>query len=1615
MSSVYFNLAGGSLTQDWTNVGLITANDDWANVPSIVGYLGDIDTAGAVTNVDPRTLTGANLGQVDVIANLTAVNNTSGGVGEFEITNPVVALQGSGTADAPSLVLYLDATGRTAIRFTANIRDIDNTTDNATQQVAVQYRTDPAGAWINVPSGYIADATTVSTATQVTPLDVTLPAGADNAATLQIRILTTNAGGNDEWVGIDDIVVSSSAITGPGGFSIADVPAVAEGNSGATPVTFTVTRANGSVGTTTVAWALAFDGGSGSADAADFSGATSGTLTFADGVTSQTLTVNVAGDTLAELTEGYRVVLSAPTGGATILDGSATGGITNDDAVPIAVAVNDVSVAEGNSGATSVSFTVTRSGDTAGAFTVNYATADGSAVAGSDYVATSGTLSFAAGELTKTVVVSVTPDTVFEQNETFSLNLSGATNNAVLTDPTGLATITNDDVAKIHDIQGSSYFSPVVASDGITAFNTRTSFTVTVQAVVTAIDADGQRQGFFITEENADWDASILTSEGIFVMTRNDTGAGVAVSGVAVGDLVTVTAFVTEYRGFTTSHNVTTLVSPTFTVDTPNQAIPTLLLDASQPIPNAILTGVTPDYFDISDDAGDSFDATNYALSFYETIEGMLVTVPSLVVSSVGATVSAGEPFFKAYSTVHANAGQINASGGYTVAGDPPLAPPNTATTLDDTRNGGRVLHDGDTNPDIFEVDFTGYGTVYPAATLPIANITLGDRFGDVTGIVEFDFTDLKLYATSVNPASIVDTSPIIETTTLVANSRALTVATFNVENLDPTDPMSKFQGLAAAIRDNLGLPDILSIEEIQDSNGAATGSVTIGGVTYGQADATLTWQMLVDAVNTAAGGAAVYQWVDQEPVYNAEGGEQSGSIRVGFLYNTLRVQLGDLAANAPIEERRKFTDRVGDGVRDAGDRISVSDDMVAGISTSDWANTRKSLLGQFTFNGNAVFVTANHLPAKGGSGEFWQFNQNLEMGQPANAGWAQRNAIAEDIYSVLNYIQTTQTGAKLVSGGDYNDFYFYRPLEAATGYVFADGTVRNDGAKLDNLTVSKLSEAERYTYLFDGRNQAIDHIITSQNLAAVANYDVVHINSGNPTPLSDHDPALAQFDFRSFGETLNGTAGAETLSGFGGDDILDGRGGANTLVGGIGDDIYYVDSLDDVVTELNGEGFDEVRTTLANYVLPSNVERLTLLGTAGNDTFTGTAAPNTYDISQGGADVINSGDSNDGVFAGAALDAGDQIDGGAGTDDQVAIRGAGYAQYTLGAGNLVNVETLVVLSGSELRYGGPGTDRFSYNLTSVDANVATGQQLVVNGNGLLLGENLTFNGSAESNGSFLFYGGRGTDTLTGGAGNDGFFFGNGGQFGAGDQLNGGAGAEDQLGLRGDYAAGLTFGATTIAGIETIVLLTVADTRFATGGTAFSYNLTLNNGNVAGGATLTINANSLQANETATVNGSAELDGALRLFGGAGNDSFIGGAGNDSFIGGAGADLFVGGLGADTLTGGAGNDSFAYRTTAQSTAASFDRITDFTTGDLIDLLSIDANTLVAGNDSFSFIGTAVFGGTGAASAGQLRATFDVGTSRWLIEGDTDGNGVADLSIQVTTTNGHVIVSGDFIL
>ncbi len=198
--------------QTWSNTTAINADNDWSNFIAINGYRGD----GLVTTpgVDPQTvLADGETTPINVIANQSNPNTLiPGGVAEFDgITNPTIALKGSDIASAPHLVIQLQKESCPDNKFISisyKLRDLDSTATNAVSPVALQYRVGTSGNYINVPSGYVADATNANSATKVTTVVTTLPHIPVSNVYVYIRILMTNAVGNDEWVGVDDINVA---------------------------------------------------------------------------------------------------------------------------------------------------------------------------------------------------------------------------------------------------------------------------------------------------------------------------------------------------------------------------------------------------------------------------------------------------------------------------------------------------------------------------------------------------------------------------------------------------------------------------------------------------------------------------------------------------------------------------------------------------------------------------------------------------------------------------------------------------------------------------------------------------------------------------------------------------------------------------------------------------------------------------------------------------------------------------------------------------------------------------------------------------------------------------------------------------------------------------------------------------------------------------------------------------------------------------------------------------------------------------------------------------------------------------------------------------------------
>jgi len=252
-----------------------------------------------------------------------------------------------------------------------------------------------------------------------------------------------------------------------------------EGNGGGTTsFTFKVSLDQAAVTAQTVDWSVAGSGGP-PADAADFGNALpSGTVSFFAGQTSATITVTVTGDAAVEADEGFAVTLSAPSSGLVIAAATASGTIRNDDA-SVSIAALAADKMEGQSGTTTLTFTVTLSGDTTIAHSVNYAVVGSGANTAypEDFAGgalPSGTLTFDVGETSKTVTVVVAGDTAVEPDETFAVTLSAPSTGLAIGTATAVGTIRNDDAGvSIAGLAADQAEGQV----GVTAFTFRLTLT----------------------------------------------------------------------------------------------------------------------------------------------------------------------------------------------------------------------------------------------------------------------------------------------------------------------------------------------------------------------------------------------------------------------------------------------------------------------------------------------------------------------------------------------------------------------------------------------------------------------------------------------------------------------------------------------------------------------------------------------------------------------------------------------------------------------------------------------------------------------------------------------------------------------------------------------------------------------------------------------------------------------------------------------------------------------------------------------------------------------------------------------------------------------------------
>ncbi len=409
-------------TQNWSNAGLITVNDDWASVPGIIGYRGD--ALSSIIPTDPQTIFISGTPVLDVNANQTdPIGFTTGGVTEFALANPTIALTGSGTADNPYIQIAVNTTGSSNIIVAYNLRDIDNSVDDAIQPIALQYRIGNTGNFINIPAAFVADASTGPfLASLVIPVNITLPSACDNQAEVQIRIIGNNAIGNDEWIGIDDISIAAGPTSSNPVVNLTASAATGAEQTVEQVITLTATASAAVSGDQTVSVIV-----SGTGVTTNDYVLSSNTITILNGQTTGTATLTIANDAIYEGSETFVVSLSNPSAGV-VIAGTTTAIVVTDNEI----AVNLFSVSGPTppnptgreaSSATNITITARATSAVTSDQTVSIVVG-GTNVTGTDYTLSNTTITILNGQTDGTATMNISDDSSLEGSETATISIS---------------------------------------------------------------------------------------------------------------------------------------------------------------------------------------------------------------------------------------------------------------------------------------------------------------------------------------------------------------------------------------------------------------------------------------------------------------------------------------------------------------------------------------------------------------------------------------------------------------------------------------------------------------------------------------------------------------------------------------------------------------------------------------------------------------------------------------------------------------------------------------------------------------------------------------------------------------------------------------------------------------------------------------------------------------------------------------------------------------------------------------------------------------------------------------------------------------------------------------
>jgi len=382
---------------------------------------------------------------------------------------------------------------------------------------------------------------------------------------------------------------------------------------------------------------------------------------------------------------------------------------------------------------------------------------------------------------------------------------------------------------------------------------------------------------------------------------------------------------------------------------------------------------------------------------------------------------------------------------------------------------GGLVIQADDFNPERIVLD---------DLLVELPYVDMGDYATEpVIGVVDFDYGNFKIlpfesvHFTSGGLSQEVATDP--------GDADVLRIADYNVENFSTNEP-ERVAKLADQIVNLMLSPDIIALQEIQDNNGAPN----MDGVAADQ-----TYQAIIDAVVSL--GGPTYGYVNIDPKAGNDGGISGGNIRNGYLY---RLDSGLTLVDAPHGDA---VTPVGILVQDGKPMLSLNPGRIDPENRA-FDQSRKPIVVQFLYKGESLFLINNHFNSKGGDMPLFG-----KVQPPRLETEAQRVQQAQVVFDFVSALLAVDPTARVIVLGDLNDFQFSPPL----------AVLKTDGLLTD--LVETLPVEERYTYVYDGNSQVLDHIMVSESLlSALSEFNILHINSGYDIEqrFSDHEISLATF-----------------------------------------------------------------------------------------------------------------------------------------------------------------------------------------------------------------------------------------------------------------------------------------------------------------------------------------------------------------------------------------------------------------------------------------------------------------------------------------------------------------------